>query len=400
MERLICIAGKNNIAIDVAEYLRSNYPDIPLCAITDLTDDGQNKFQYSFKTYAKNRGIRITCLEDIYAKENLIFLSIEFDRIVKPKLFRSKELYNIHFSLLPKYKGMYTSSLPILHGEAFTGVTFHRIDSGIDTGEIVAQRVVPILEEDTSKSLYLKLIQQGTQLVISCLPDVIAGTVHSFPQGVVGSTYFSKRTLDYKNLFIDFHATAQQVSNQIRAFHFRDYQMPIVEGRAIQRVIFTQEASMGNKPGTILEVSPITMKVATIDYNIILVKDELDDLLLAAKTGDLDCLRQCEHLRYYVNEAEITHGWTLLMVAGYAGNQSICNYLLSQGADINSSNFNGTTFIMYVKDACLKSGNPQMLFDYIERGANPYQYDVYGKHLIHYLKEQNPFWIDRILNMV
>lgn len=397
MGRLICIAGKNNIAIHVAEYLRSNHPDISLCAIINRTDDGVNRFQYSFKAYAERCGIPIIGLEEAYEKENLIFLSLEFDRIVKPALFKSNELYNIHFSLLPKYKGMYTSALPILNGEDFSGVTFHRIDSGIDTGAIIAQRVIPIQEEDTCKSLYLKYIQQGTQLMIACLPDVIAGTVRSTSQSVKTSTYFSKKSIDYTNLSIDFRATAQQVCNQIRAYQFRDYQLPQVEGQAIHRAILTQESSVEHKPGTILENTSHSFKVATIDYNVILVKDVLDDLFSAVRKGDLEYLQCCEGLRDYVNETEITHGWTLLMVAAYAGNKVICDYLLSQGANINSSNFNGTTFIMYVKDACLRIGDPRMLYEYIERGAYPFQRDAYGKHLIHYLKEQNPEWIEEIL---
>ncbi|MBQ8080233.1 MAG: hypothetical protein IJ236_09800 [Oscillospiraceae bacterium] len=73
----------------------------------------------------------------MYDTEDLIFLSAEFDRLIRPDKFRSQELYNIHFSLLPRYKGCYTSVHPLLHGDTTTGVTFHRIRRGIDTGEII-----------------------------------------------------------------------------------------------------------------------------------------------------------------------------------------------------------------------------------------------------------------------
>ena len=56
-----------------------------------------------------------------------------------PKNFLNARLYNIHFSYLPAYKGMFTSALPIKNGEVDSGVTLHKIESGIDTGDIIDQ---------------------------------------------------------------------------------------------------------------------------------------------------------------------------------------------------------------------------------------------------------------------
>lgn len=64
----------------------------------------------------KSGGQNIT-LEQAYEIENLIFISCEFDQLIKPEKFNSPFLYNIHFSLLPAYKGMYTSALPLYNGE-------------------------------------------------------------------------------------------------------------------------------------------------------------------------------------------------------------------------------------------------------------------------------------------
>ena len=58
--------------------------------------------------------------------------------IIKTKNFKSNKLFNLHFSLLPSYKGMHTSAFPILNGEKYSGVTIHKIDNGIDTGDIIA----------------------------------------------------------------------------------------------------------------------------------------------------------------------------------------------------------------------------------------------------------------------
>lgn len=398
MHSQICIAGKNNIAVRVAEYLRSNHPNIALCAIINKNDDGVNGFQYSFKAYAERNNIPLVSLEDVYNKENLIFLSLEFDRIVKPELFKTRRLFNIHFSLLPQYKGMYTSAMPILNGESITGVTFHRIDRGIDTGEIISQIEIPIAETDNCKDLYLKYIKYGTELVISCLPQVIADTIISHPQQSFKSSYYSKKAIDYGNLTINFRSTAWQVCNQIRAFNHRNYQLATVEGCLINRAQITDEPSR-EKPGTILNRNDDRLLISTIDYNVVLVKDKLDFLFEIVKAGNLSELKKCDDLEFYINEHETSHGWSLLMVAAYAGNDEMCDYLLAHGADINAANFNGTTFIMYMKDACLRLNNPQLMYSYIQRGANPFQRDANGKHLVHYLKEQHSDWIEKILEI-
>ena len=67
----------------------------------------------------------------------IFFISLEFDKIINTSLFKTTNLFNIHFSLLPRYKGMYTSILPILNGDKISGVTLHKIDRGIDTGDII-----------------------------------------------------------------------------------------------------------------------------------------------------------------------------------------------------------------------------------------------------------------------
>ncbi len=393
---LICVAGKNNIAIRIVEYLQRHYPDIPLCAIVNRNDRGTNGFQYSFKAFVEQNQIPLVSLEDVYAQEQLLFLSLEFDRIIKPELFATRRLYNIHFSLLPQYKGVYTSAMPILYGESKTGVTFHRIDAGIDTGEIIAQKEIPIADNDNCKDVYLKYIEYGTHLVISCLPSVISDSVVSYPQQATHSSYFSKQAIDYHNLHINFQATAWQVRNQVRAFSFRDFQLPMVDGWPIHHAVITSEPS-SEKPGTILTNDNESLKVSTIDYNVILAKDKLDQLFDIVRCGDLAELKSCCDLTLYINEHETSHGWTLLMVAGYAGNEGMCDYLLSQGADINATNHNGTSFIMYVKEASLRLNRPQLIYSYIQRGADPYQRDVYGKHLVHYLQHQHPDWIESIL---
>ena len=99
------------------------------------------------------------------AQPDLLFMSVEYDRIIKPALFASSRLYNVHFSLLPKYRGCNTAVWPILNGEAEHGVTLHEIDAGIDSGPIVAQRSFPI-DGMTSRQSYGCCLDLGAKLAL------------------------------------------------------------------------------------------------------------------------------------------------------------------------------------------------------------------------------------------
>ncbi len=88
---------------------------------------------------------------------------------------------------------MYTSAWPILNGEEKSGVTLHCIDSGIDTGDIIDQISFQLEENETAKSLYLKYIRFGTELVIKNLPSLIAGNFVKSKQSAKKSTYYSKK---------------------------------------------------------------------------------------------------------------------------------------------------------------------------------------------------------------
>ena len=382
----ICIGGKNNIAVDVCKHIKDFYPEIPVFAIPARNDDGIDRFQRSFKKYAKDNDVRIVSLNDVYEWEDLVFLSTEFDRIIKPGKFKTKELFNIHFSELPKYKGCHTAAMPILNGEKFTGVSFHLIEPGIDTGDIIDQRDLLIESNDTSGSLYLKLIKLGTEVVIANLESVINHSYKAYPQPVDDSTYYPRTDIDYTNFVIDYNRTSIQIDRQIRAFTFRAYQFPKFEKTKIVSTRITCDKST-ERPGTLIKEDANSFRVATIDYDIILFKERMGDVIELVKTGDVASLKQIGNIVDYIHEHESTHGWTLLMVAAYHAKYEVAKYLISLGSDINARNFNGTTVIMYAKDGMLNTGDKK-LFNYLmEQGANPFFKDYSEKNLFEYIGE-------------
>lgn len=385
----ICIAGKNDIAVNILEYLILKGVDksnIFVCC--NRTETGLNSWQKSLRFFAKKYNIREIELIEAYEIENLIFISLEFDRIVRPEKFKTKKLFNIHFSLLPKYKGMYTSALPILNNESITGCTFHRIDSGIDTGEIIAQRSIIIDFEDTSRDIYSKYISNGTTLVKDVIDKYLEKDFEcdSYPQNAYESSYFSKKTIDYSNLTINLNTTALSIHNQIRAFNFREYQLPCVFGKKIRCTDILNIRST-EKPGTILWMSDSVICISTIDYDTVLYVDMFDKVIEYCKNNDIENLKKIENISYYVNE-RTENGWTPLIIATYNGFYDIAMYLISKGADIKQVNNNGTNLLMYSKEAYCKTGNKKLFEFYLSKGLDPYKSDWRGLNLIDYCKRQ------------
>lgn len=390
------MAGKNNIAVDVLEYLiRINNGRYELGVVCNKTETGKNSWQKSLRFFSQRCNVPEYHLEDMYMRDDLIFISLEFDKIVNPDLFKDARLYNIHFSLLPSYKGMYTSAIPILNGEEMVGVTFHEIDKGIDTGNIIAQKKIKVDQKDTSRDLYSKYISNGTQLVLSQIENVIQDKVHAYPQEAKGSTYYSKKYIDYSNLKIDLRQTALGIQKQIRAFSFREYQLPVVCGKKIIDSKITDIRSL-KKAGTIVEQNENGIMFASVDYNIILYIDRFYELLEACKTGDLDLVKDICSVKKHINECD-EHGWTPLMVATYNNQKKVVDYLLINGADIFAINNNGTNLLMYAKAAYLQYDDIELLKKFFHLGVDIEREDYRGKNLESYLKDDG-YKLDELLN--
>lgn len=395
---LFCIAGKNDIAVNVLEYL-INYQklnkDLKLACVLNKTETGQNNWQKSLKWYCEKYNIDIVSLNEIYNIKNMVFLSLEFDQIVKPELFSTTKLYNIHFALLPKYKGMYTSIWPVYNGESETGVTLHFIDKGIDTGDIIEQEKILINEYDTAYDIYKKYIRGGTSLVIKNIPDIIEDKIKNRrKQSSLASSYYSKNSIDFNNLSLDCRKTAWQIKRQVKAFCFRPYQLIKFKNYPIIDVEILDEKS-SIKAGTVIEENKSSFKVSSIDYNVILYKDEFEYLLSCIQEFNNEEVERILKLKNYIDEKN-HYGWTPLMVATYNNNKDIFYLLLKYGANINEKNWNGTNLLMYAKDCYLRTGDSE-LFEYLyDSGLSIYDKDFYDKSLINYCEKSKTKMIGKV----
>lgn len=101
---------------------------------------------------------------------------------------------NIHVSLLPKYRGASPLQWAVLDGETESGVTTMMMDAGIDTGDILEQKVIPLDPKETYGSIYDKLSMAGGALIVSTLEKIEKGTIVRTPQKDEEATHTKKIT--------------------------------------------------------------------------------------------------------------------------------------------------------------------------------------------------------------
>ena len=381
---MICIAGKNDIATNVLAFVVAHYGAEHVVAIANRDDAGQASWQHSLSATAKKLGVQLISLQEAYELTELHFFSVEFDRIVVPTRFRQAELYNIHFSLLPSYKGVYTAVWPILDGQVQTGVTLHRIEAGIDTGPIIHQRTLPIGPNDTARDVYYGCLALGYEVLRQFIPVLVSQPQAGIPQAITGSTYYGPKSIDYSAIVINLRQTAYQIHNTIRAFTFQEYQLPLILGRRVRSSEPTENVSNA-KPGTVLSEDELGFSISTIDYDLYLVKDYTIELFQAIEQHDVTRVQTLARL---VPDLEIRtrNGWTPLMVACYHYELEMAVSLLEAGADVNQVNLNGTSVFMYAKNGAVNNSDTYLLTVLLKYGDNINWRDKSDKTVLDYCR--------------
>lgn len=123
---------------------------------------------------------------------------------------------NLHASLLPKYRGAAPIQWAIAQGETVTGVTTMRIDAGLDTGDILLQREIPVAPEDTAETVALRLASIGADLMVETLRGLQSASIHPQPQE--NSQASLAPILKKEDGLVDFSRSATEIFNRIRGF--------------------------------------------------------------------------------------------------------------------------------------------------------------------------------------
>jgi methionyl-tRNA formyltransferase len=123
---------------------------------------------------------------------------------------------NLHASLLPKYRGAAPIQWAIASGESMTGVTTMRLAEGLDTGDILLQKELAILDEDTAETVSPRLAAIGADLMVQTLGRLFDGTIDPVPQKNDEATLAP--ILKKEDGKIDFSRDAQEIYNRLRGF--------------------------------------------------------------------------------------------------------------------------------------------------------------------------------------
>jgi methionyl-tRNA formyltransferase len=123
---------------------------------------------------------------------------------------------NLHASLLPKYRGAAPIQWAVAQGETVTGATTMRIDQGLDTGDMLLQRELPIDPDQTAEQLFPLLAASGAALMLETLDGLEAGTIHPVPQDNARASLAP--ILEREDALVDFTRSAHEIYNRWRGF--------------------------------------------------------------------------------------------------------------------------------------------------------------------------------------
>jgi methionyl-tRNA formyltransferase len=212
-------------------YLEALHNDANEIFVVTMTDKpalrGQRLNSPAVKIYSLENNIKFIqfenfTLEVIEELRNFnadAGIAIAYGKIIPEKVFNlpKYKTFNIHFSLLPKYRGAAPVQYALLNGETETGVTSFYIEKGIDTGDILIQKKLFIEAKDNSETLFNKLIPLGIEAMNETLRLFCSGKQAGKPQ--VGDPTFSpsfkkeKGHLDWRS------KTAGDIYNQFRGLY-------------------------------------------------------------------------------------------------------------------------------------------------------------------------------------
>ena len=207
------------------------YPPVKECAL-----------KYNIPVFQPERVKRPEAVETLRGYEADVFIVAAFGQILSQEILDMPRLgcLNIHASLLPRYRGASPIQHAIIDGEERTGITIVQMDAGIDTGDILYQKELPIDRGDTSQSLYDKLTVLGGQTVVEALKLLERGALTPQKQREEDGSYVKMITKEMGR--IDFSRDALSIERLVRGMNpwpsaytlFRGKQMKIWEADAVE----------------------------------------------------------------------------------------------------------------------------------------------------------------------
>ena len=181
--------------------------------------------------------------------------------------------YNIHASLLPRWRGAAPVHRAIEAGDSETAVTIMQMDAGLDTGDMLMAHTVPIEASDTTGSLQDRLAQLGGRLMLLALQKAEAQALKPVPQSAQGVTYAQK--IEKNEAGIDWRQGAAQIAQKVRAFNPFPGASATLNGETL-KIWMAVPAALAPPaqapPGTVLMVDSQGLAVAAKDSVVVITE--------------------------------------------------------------------------------------------------------------------------------
>ena len=188
---------------------------------------GQAAREPPTKSWARAHGVPVLQPEkvrdgrlaaDLTARAPDLLLVVAYGRILGEDLLHLAPFgaVNVHASLLPRWRGAAPIQWALAEGDRETGVTVMRMDAGLDTGDILLQRVLAVAPEETSETLRARLAALGAAAIVEALPLLAAGRLTPVRQDDSRMTF--ARILSKEDGRLDFTLPAEKLAARVRAF--------------------------------------------------------------------------------------------------------------------------------------------------------------------------------------
>ena len=221
--------GTPDFAVESLRALvEGGYNVVAVITMPDKPAGRGHKLQFSpVKQYALSVGLPVlqpeklkdaTFLEELRSYHADLQIVVAF-RMLPEVVWAMPRLgtFNLHASLLPKYRGAAPVNWAVINGEKETGATTFFIRHEIDTGDMILQRRIPIADEEDAGSVHDRLMLMGAQMVCETVDLIAAGDVHPTPQPVLPEEEMLPAPKIFRETCIlDFSKTALQVCNFVR----------------------------------------------------------------------------------------------------------------------------------------------------------------------------------------
>ncbi len=279
-EKIFGVIGNGKMAVDCIKYMQK-YEDAKIAFfIYDPKKD--NPSDSIMKTF-EDAGINVKGITKINSPEAVEFVkrhkpdimfSINNYRIIKDDLIAIPKTgtINFHNAPLPLYGGVNIPSWVIINGEKEHGVTWHFIDLGIDTGDVIAQRKFPIDEDTTAGRLMSLSIMEGLALFKETFENILHDNYKRQPQSGM-SSYYSLKDYPENNGILSFSWNYEKIDQMVRGLNFIPFENTFVYPKlktgngevVVNMVSYVGPNDDHSTVGKIMKIDDETFQIACAD---------------------------------------------------------------------------------------------------------------------------------------